>query len=300
MFKFFKKKIETSKQCFLFSLPKEIFHNHICLYLRRSEKLRIRISCKYARNELFVSPFWELWLPIDEYDDYVKNCIFLGWKNIEVYGFYFIPTLPRYYGHFSDRDFSKIQEQISKRPKAKGFDLSRYGVSLKKIPIFPDSVEKVYLSNFVSAKVVLNYIRTNPKVILYLGTINVLCWAAYSKELDSFTVMETVLQQKRKEDLVNESSSSGYTPLFIACQENAAEKVKLLIKHGADVNCYNSPMKVTALMISVIKHKSEIIPILLEHEANPFLPNNRGETVLDYVTTKYTHLKYLFLEYLDK
>ena len=78
-----------------------------------------------------------------------------------------------------------------------------------------------------------------------------------------------------------EVKNCAETPLILAVREKNLDVVKRLLYHGADINaqmCYG----LTALMNGVISGSQEMVVLLLEAGANPFIANEKGFTAKDY------------------
>lgn len=69
-------------------------------------------------------------------------------------------------------------------------------------------------------------------------------------------------------------------PLHNACSFGHLEVIKVLLKHGADVNAKDN-WSFTPLMEAAVKGKAEVCLLLLQHDACPSVINNDGKTALD-------------------
>lgn len=69
-------------------------------------------------------------------------------------------------------------------------------------------------------------------------------------------------------------------PIHLAARSGQLNKLKLLIKHGADVNCKTPTQKLTPLHVSTSHFK--VIKLLLQNKADPNSLNRKGETPLHY------------------
>jgi TPR repeat protein len=79
-------------------------------------------------------------------------------------------------------------------------------------------------------------------------------------------------------DMVNSTQENGLTPLFRAASNGDSEKVKLLLKLGADTE--KTSKDVTPLLIASYKGHVRIVEILLENGANVNYETLRGSTPL--------------------
>jgi len=68
---------------------------------------------------------------------------------------------------------------------------------------------------------------------------------------------------------INKSDNYGQTPLFIACQNGYLEIVKLLIENGADINKSNNNGK-TPLFIAREYQRFEITAVLIENGVDDY------------------------------
>jgi len=80
----------------------------------------------------------------------------------------------------------------------------------------------------------------------------------------------------------NEADKLGFTPLHFAAQENARDAACVLLELGADSNAKNL-LGNTPLWTAVYNYQGDgtLIQMLLEHGANPTMPNNQGKTPRD-------------------
>ena len=82
-------------------------------------------------------------------------------------------------------------------------------------------------------------------------------------------------------DIYQTDNNDHHTPLFFAVMQNNTELLKLLIKHGVNVNSKNK-FGNYALSEAMFKCDNfEAIAILLDNGANPYLKNKYGKTVFD-------------------
>lgn len=85
---------------------------------------------------------------------------------------------------------------------------------------------------------------------------------------------------KNGADIDCRENGDGYTPLNIAVSEGYNELVSLLISSGADVNA-KFYCNTTALHTACAWERTEIVALLLENNANPFVKDSEGKTPLD-------------------
>lgn len=73
-----------------------------------------------------------------------------------------------------------------------------------------------------------------------------------------------------------------WTPLHYAVQNYNADIVELLLKYGADINAQDSNGN-TVIWRAVFASKGngDVINILIEHNADPYIYNNRGVSAID-------------------
>ena len=94
-------------------------------------------------------------------------------------------------------------------------------------------------------------------------------------------------EEELSKDLYN-LSNDGLNKLLINCiiDDNNVERVKLLLKHGANVNT-NDLSRKTPLMWACYKGNIKLIKILLKCGANPNFEDEMGRTAL--MITSYNH-----------
>ena len=76
-----------------------------------------------------------------------------------------------------------------------------------------------------------------------------------------------ILFEKYENINVNHRNFEGLTPLMSTVQSGDIDAVKLLIRKGADLNCYNQD-GYNALMIAVFENRTEIFKLLIDSGAN--------------------------------
>ncbi len=82
-------------------------------------------------------------------------------------------------------------------------------------------------------------------------------------------------------DLINCSSSQGWTLLHLAAHAGQGPVVEFLLAHGADVNTpAKNDLHSTPLLWAVMAGQTEIVALLLAHGANVNTPNAAGATPL--------------------
>jgi ankyrin repeat protein len=104
--------------------------------------------------------------------------------------------------------------------------------------------------------------------------------AHYAASGTDFQVLEMLL---KKTNVVNETDSTGKTPLFYAIYNSSEEQVnilRILIENGAKLNEKDILGK-TALHYAAEMGKTRCIPFLLQRGANLDIVDNRNKTALD-------------------
>ncbi|XP_075070181.1 ankyrin repeat and MYND domain-containing protein 2 [Mixophyes fleayi] len=81
-----------------------------------------------------------------------------------------------------------------------------------------------------------------------------------------------------KDVRVNSLDEHGMTPLMHAAYKGKVDMCKLLIQHGADVNCNEHEHGYTALMFACLSGKKEIVWMMLETGADIDVINSVGRT----------------------
>lgn len=75
--------------------------------------------------------------------------------------------------------------------------------------------------------------------------------------------------------------TTGMTCLMLAASRNAVEIMHLLLSEGADPHVMSSKTRGTALHEAVANKHESAVELLLQHRADPFLENAKGETPMD-------------------
>ena len=76
--------------------------------------------------------------------------------------------------------------------------------------------------------------------------------------------------------LVEATSPWGLHPLHVAARDASSAAVRMLLNHGADVDCL-TPNRWTPLMLAAENENVEVIQILIENHANRLLMNKNGD-----------------------
>ncbi|PHZ12613.1 ankyrin, partial [Rhizopus microsporus ATCC 52813] len=79
----------------------------------------------------------------------------------------------------------------------------------------------------------------------------------------------------------NEKDYAGWTPLHEAALRGQIDVIKLLIKHGADVNARGGEELDTPLHDATENNHCDVVELLLENGANPFAKNASNLEPLD-------------------
>ncbi|XP_075684895.1 ankyrin repeat and MYND domain-containing protein 2 [Rhinoderma darwinii] len=91
-------------------------------------------------------------------------------------------------------------------------------------------------------------------------------------------VQEAVALLASKDVRVNCLDEHGMTPLMHAAYKGKVEMCKLLLQHGADVNCNEHEHGYTALMFACLSGKKKIVWMMLEDGADTDAVNSVGRT----------------------
>lgn len=89
---------------------------------------------------------------------------------------------------------------------------------------------------------------------------------------------EAVTLLGSKDVRVNFLDEHGMTPLMHAAYKGKVEMCRLLLQHGADVNCNEHEHGYTALMFACLSGKKEIVWMMLEAGADTDVVNSVGRT----------------------
>jgi ankyrin repeat protein len=102
----------------------------------------------------------------------------------------------------------------------------------------------------------------------------------YACVYDMEDVVDILLEHGAK---YMEISKSGRLPLpwDLAINNELYDIVKVLLKHGMDIN-YQDSQGATALIRSVVNKRNNMVDFLLEHGADPNIKTNYGFTALDF------------------
>ena len=83
----------------------------------------------------------------------------------------------------------------------------------------------------------------------------------------------------------NAEDNAGWTPLHDACNKQRYDCVRVLLEHGANINCKSSSLD-TPLHDACAKGSTELVKLLLSYGANSDIKNQAGLTPMDYTHKK--------------
>ncbi|XP_023400149.1 ankyrin repeat and MYND domain-containing protein 2 isoform X2 [Loxodonta africana] len=92
------------------------------------------------------------------------------------------------------------------------------------------------------------------------------------------TVQEAGTLLANKNVRVNCLDENGMTPLMHAAYKGKLDMCKLLLRHGADVNCHQHEHGYTALMFAALSGNKDIVWVILEAGAETDIVNSVGRT----------------------
>lgn len=95
------------------------------------------------------------------------------------------------------------------------------------------------------------------------------------------SIVEKILNNKKKYLNIDLKTLQGDTPLILACQQGEKEIVELLLEHGADITTRNADDN-SLLMIACRRSDQEMIKLLLDRKANFELKDKTGCTLLHW------------------
>ncbi|XP_014767550.1 ankyrin repeat domain-containing protein 39 [Octopus bimaculoides] len=94
------------------------------------------------------------------------------------------------------------------------------------------------------------------------------------------------LEKQRYGCTANATDTSGYTPLHYASRSGHLEICKLLVEHGANVNCTTASGLATPLHRAAYSGHSSVVKFLLDKGADPFKCDADGRTALHKAAVK--------------
>ena len=81
-------------------------------------------------------------------------------------------------------------------------------------------------------------------------------------------------------DQIDATNDESYTPLILATYHGNYKVVEALLKYTKSVNANSSSG--TALMAATVKGSPRLVSLLLDHHADPNIPDGNGSTALIY------------------
>ena len=121
--------------------------------------------------------------------------------------------------------------------------------------------------------------RANPRLTLARGRF----LTAPAFEQNNVGLVKALIGKGASVDVV---CLAGWSPLHEACNHGFTEMVKLLIKHGADVNAAANADAETPLHDAVMNGHLNCAKLLLQAKADVNAPTNGGDVALDYADDK--------------
>ncbi len=186
-------------------------------------------------------------------------------------------------------------DNIARLLFTKGFDtqLSRF---LDIQDIGSDAKDKLLIDTVIQNKLPFVKIMLNHKANINCGkdSDGLLRLCHMHKLLDN-EIFEYLLTQGID---VNQSTKENYNALSQVCFNSSypcsLDRMRLLVKHGININQQSNSSKVTPLILlceySTAENKGEMIKFLLENGADPSIKKNTGETAQDYVKGKFDYI----------
>ena len=89
------------------------------------------------------------------------------------------------------------------------------------------------------------------------------------------------LLSRSENNVIDKSSLSGYTPIYIASCYGYTDTVKLLLEHGADMSIYSSDGK-TALERAIQYGHTGVVQQLLNHQAKTGISKHKSKELLTF------------------
>ncbi|MGK4568175.1 ankyrin repeat domain-containing protein [Flavobacterium sp. 3HN19-14] len=89
---------------------------------------------------------------------------------------------------------------------------------------------------------------------------------------------------------VNNYSENGHSNLMTACSFGTTEIVQALIKNGAEINHQREVDGITALMLAAFNGELNKVKLLMKNGADKTIKDKNGETAYDYVDQIYPRL----------
>lgn len=108
------------------------------------------------------------------------------------------------------------------------------------------------------------------------GTALYVAFFSHIARQEGYTDSASVLEHKGNIQATNDCA----TPLLIACREGYTDIVRLLLEHNADVHVQDNRGH-QALHAAVNTNSADLVGALLEHKAVYTLASNSGDTALD-------------------
>lgn len=116
------------------------------------------------------------------------------------------------------------------------------------------------------------------------------CTPLYRAVMDHFipvNIIEILLEADSKRETINERNNYGWAPLHHATYEKEFEKIKALLRAGADPNVTDSYGNTPLHKIAAFAYNTEnIITMLVQYGANMDVQNNDGDTPLHIAAEK--------------
>lgn len=265
----------------IFSLPLDIWFL-IVDELNFDDILKLRTTCHWFRN--FLNHWVNVILPHKELDRYLRECEHLGWV-VNVIGLQFNRADFISFDIFSRFSSLKVldfswcnritNEDLKTLTKLKLEKLNLTGcihITDEGIKYLPPTLKELNLERCTITDEGLKYL---PHSLILIT----LPWTVWLNMLSRNGIRYLIDEYPK----LRIQFGDNHTALYWACDRDCLELVKLLLKRKEEIkriNHLNGVFAQTSLYNASMGNQKQIVQLLLEHGANPNIPNIRGVTPL--------------------
>lgn len=245
-------------------VPKEIWKNHVCIYLSKQDLSQLRLVCLWFRLEIVDYPFWKQRIPFHLYPTLLLKYSRFGW-NVTFHSLKIFVITELKFISFRDIPNSIVElNLIHCKVTPSGIEHL-----FKSLPQHITQLILAWTESLMTTpyeNLLLRLYETHPNLqLIFEGNHSFLYFACYFGNSD---FIRALLRQKKviEKELNQRNGCLGNTPLIISSFLGKTEILELLIQAGADINMKDKYGH-SAYTHAKMNNRAEIVNILQRYGA---------------------------------